>query len=53
MEKKIYSQPKTKVLSIAKYCDTDIDFTSAEAVVYGPAPEPIEQPVEPVKDLFN
>ena len=49
MEKKIYSQPKTKVLSIAKYCDTDIDFTSAEAVVYGPAPEP----VEPVKDLFN
>ena len=49
MEKKIYSQPKTKVMSIAKYCDTDIDLGSVAPAVYGPAPEPIE----PVKDLFN
>ncbi len=49
MEKKIYSQPKTKVLSIAKYCDTDIELTSVAPAVYGPAPEPIE----PVDDLFK
>jgi hypothetical protein len=49
MEKKIYSQPITKVLSIADVCESAIDFGSVAPAVYGPAPEP----VEPVKDLFN
>ena len=37
MEKKIYSQPKTKVLSIADYCEPAIDITSSiDATAYGP-----------------
>lgn len=49
MEKKIYSQPKTKVLSIADVCEPSIDLGSVAPAVYGPAPEPIE----PVDDLFK
>jgi len=49
MEKKIYSQPKTKVLSIADVCEPSFDFGSVAPAVYGPAPEPIE----PVDDLFK
>ncbi len=49
MEKKIYSQPKTKVLSIADVCENAIDLGSVAPAVYGPAPEPIE----PVDDLFK
>lgn len=50
MEKKIYSQPKTKVLSIADVCEPSVDLTSVAPAVYGPAPDVIEEPVD---DLFK
>ena len=50
MEKKIYSQPMIKVLSMANVCDVGIEM-SVEPAVYGPAPDPIV--VEPVEDYFN
>ena len=49
MKKRVYSQPKTKVMLKAVSYDVCEDIIVA-SVVYGPPP--IEEPVEPVKDLF-
>ena len=50
MEKKNYSQPMIKVLSMANVCDVDIPMSSGETV-YGPPEVPVIE--DPSTDLFT